>query len=776
MLLICVIQTQITAGQVPVSAVVSDTGPAADHFFEVTLSVDEETDFYSAALEVSFDRGLLEFVSLMCGGLSEGGIKLAGFLSTGQTGVSVSRTTPLSEIASGPFMVLVFKVKSHAPEGTTEISFSDMLLLDSAGETIHAGEAIPVNVEIAASISEIKLQIPAMNEIRESEFFYANALLFASGLSDNERILFQIGVSNSDTDPAVWDEGLWKDMIFESKDDAGLLYYSAEIGYMRPAGEWFIALRASLDGGDYIFGGLDGIWNYAGNPSARLSILSLPPFRYTLAKWDFENESLLPSVAVPENRDVFLQLVGANFTGFATGAAGLAANTSGWDNGGDGSKYWMIEFSTNNFISIELSSKQYGSGTGPRDFILEYSFDGVEWNMINDSEIIVGTNWTSGRLDRLLLPQVLEGREKVFLRWAMTSDVSIGDGLTGSSGTNRIDDIFISGLNPYPQNVNVFPGDANNDGVVNSDDVLPLGLYWLSSGPATLLEGIGFSPRTIEQWIPAGATYADTNGDGLVDHRDLLAVGLNFGKTTVSAGKSITEPLATLIIDPLEGQRLKQILLVSEPVNDLLGVAFSIEVEGIPSSMWEIKNVFPAFTDDHSGDGMISFLLKDDNVFEGAFSLKGNGDVMLNNMMVGFDLFVKEEWNDAFTIRLNRLTVSNSSSAGIKLDAGGIVFSGSLSAGDNSEYGRMDNALMQNYPNPFSSVTIIPFQLASSSTVKIYLTCLQGKVLAILVNGFMEKGQHEFMFDGSLIPPGLYFCKIITSDGYLSVIKIVKTH
>jgi hypothetical protein len=74
----------------------------------------------------------------------------------------------------------------------------------------------------------------------------------------------------------------------------------------------------------------------------------------------------------------------------------------------------------------------------------------------------------------------------------------------------------------------VYPGDANNDGIVNEMDVLPLGVYWNVSG-----DGRGMPPlwhrQASKSWTPQGATYADCNGDGLVDESDLLVIGTNWG-------------------------------------------------------------------------------------------------------------------------------------------------------------------------------------------------------------------------------------------------------
>ncbi len=775
-LLLAIAVNRSAAGQIQVSAVLSDSQPAAGEIINVTLSVEDAIDFFSASAEISFDHDMLEFTGVTAVGLSEGGLVFAGELDAGKTGASVTRKEPLPGDAAGDFMVLSFRVKTYAFAGITELVISEMLIHNSAGEEVPAGSVSPLYVDIAASIADIRLQLPAVSETDEGELFSVEGVIFASGITDVVNMLCQVGVSGVDTDPVEWDEAVWTDMDFEGSDEDYYLRFSAEIAFMRPPGEWFIVLRSSLDGGDFVFGGINGVWHENESPGALLEIMARPPFRYALAKWDFDNESLLPSLAVPENRDAAVVLEGASLHGFVAGVSGQAANSRGWDEWADGSGYWMVEISTAGFVSLELSSRQGGSNTGPRDFALEYSLDGTEWHMTEGDGIVLGNNWSSGRVDRLPLPGILENRDRVLLRWVMTSDVSIGDGIIGAAGTSRIDDILISGINPDPQFVTVFPGDANNDGVVNADDVLPLGAWWLSSGPPAVWESVDFIPRTIEQWIPAEATFADTNGDGIVDHRDLMMVGLHFGKTTDHTKKESTEPLSELIIDPLEDDdRVKQIIVMTERETALRGVAFSVELKGIPADMWEVRNVVQEFAGEADGDGLISFVMADSNIFEAAFAFRGRGDDVLSRKLAGFELVIDERWNDVFTIALNRLTVSNSITLGERAGEGQLVYAGTVNVEESLYQQANENTLMQNFPNPFSHFTSIPFRLASASEVTLEISSVPGRILAAPLNAFRDEGLHVVLFDGSSLPPGIYFCRLLTPGRPPEVIRMVKT-
>ncbi len=88
----------------------------------------------------------------------------------------------------------------------------------------------------------------------------------------------------------------------------------------------------------------------------------------------------------------------------------------------------------------------------------------------------------------------------------------------------------------FSQQVVVWPGDANNDGVVNTLDVLYLGIGFNTQGPARTTPGITWQPDSAAVWsnlLPDSLNYAfvDCNGSGFIDIDDLAAIEQNFGLT-----------------------------------------------------------------------------------------------------------------------------------------------------------------------------------------------------------------------------------------------------
>lgn len=69
--------------------------------------------------------------------------------------------------------------------------------------------------------------------------------------------------------------------------------------------------------------------------------------------------------------------------------------------------------------------------------------------------------------------------------------------------------------------------------------------------------------------------------------------------------------------------------------------------------------------------------------------------------------------------------------------------------------------LYQNYPNPFNPATNISFKLEKQGMVCIDIYNVLGEKISNLINRELEAGFHLYRFDGSGLPAGIYFYKII---------------
>ena len=78
-------------------------------------------------------------------------------------------------------------------------------------------------------------------------------------------------------------------------------------------------------------------------------------------------------------------------------------------------------------------------------------------------------------------------------------------------------------------------------------------------------------------------------------------------------------------------------------------------------------------------------------------------------------------------------------------------------------------SLSQNYPNPFNPVTKIRFDIPSNvkrqtANVKLIVYDILGQEITTLVNEQLQPGTYEVTFDGSNLPSGVYFYRILSGD------------
>lgn len=137
----------------------------------------------------------------------------------------------------------------------------------------------------------------------------------------------------------------------------------------------------------------------------------------------------------------------------------------------------------------------------------------------------------------------------------------------------------------------VWPGDANSDGVANSSDILELGLQASSTGPLRSPGGNTWSSQHANAWIGylsngKNKCHADCNGDGTVNANDTVAVYNNYLLTHSfkPSGTSSTGDINLVSQNNyvLEGTWNKvdiELGTTSNPVSQVYGVMFDINLD-----------------------------------------------------------------------------------------------------------------------------------------------------------------------------------------------------
>ncbi|OGD72503.1 MAG: hypothetical protein A2Y64_03135 [Candidatus Coatesbacteria bacterium RBG_13_66_14] len=72
------------------------------------------------------------------------------------------------------------------------------------------------------------------------------------------------------------------------------------------------------------------------------------------------------------------------------------------------------------------------------------------------------------------------------------------------------------------------------------------------------------------------------------------------------------------------------------------------------------------------------------------------------------------------------------------------------------------------YPSPSSGSFTVDYTLPENGRINISLYDLSGRRIATVFEGEMAAGRHEFSFDASTLPPGVYLARMATDSGTLT--------
>jgi|GEM_PF-7101208 len=70
------------------------------------------------------------------------------------------------------------------------------------------------------------------------------------------------------------------------------------------------------------------------------------------------------------------------------------------------------------------------------------------------------------------------------------------------------------------------------------------------------------------------------------------------------------------------------------------------------------------------------------------------------------------------------------------------------------------DALLRNYPNPFTEATKIDYSTATPGLVRLLVYDMLGREVAVLENGWRSSGRHTVRFDAGNLPGGMYLYKL----------------
>lgn len=739
-------------------------------------------DSYYVDMQLQFDPERFAFVEIEPGELmGEGALSIGQLLDHRTVGASVSRTDdeqPVSD--SGTLMRIRMVVLDQPPAGAGVFTLQQASLAGSTGDelALQFGET-ERTVQVLPYLRSAELIAPASTELIRGEQVPLTLQTDAGELAEEpdagDRVMAWLGVHDQLMEPAQWPGSAWQPAAFDESSGEHLTYQALFDGD-RDYGTWYAAVRFQLDDRDPVYGARhagDGrFWGEQGVEAAQLQIVRQ---RLVLAGWDFNAESWLASAGMHENRDQVFQLHGATHNGWTGGVdGGRALNSRNWHE--EEASYWMAQLSARGMEALQVRFHMSSSNTGPARFQLQYRPD-EDSGWLDSGDTLHVSN-TFRPFDQPLPPEAA-GAAELELRWLRIDTVAVNGSAIGSSGSHQIDRVHVSGILADPQPATVWPGDTNQSGVVNEQDVLALGQYWNASGPLRMNAGLEWASQQGKQWLPAAATHADTNGDGVVDHRDLQAIGLNFGREggEEQAGEGIAvagqgaakqdagAPLAAVALPPMHPGQTHRVRLTSEAPIRLSGASYHLQVTGVDGERFRFQRVSTAsWTESWSEQQrLITFNRETSAGYSGAQVHQGAGVTAQAEELLEVELKALSRWPRQARLELIRFTALDKEgrqTAGDRLPLR-LTVEQQQSGGDPPQG---PTELLAAYPNPFTGQVHIPYRVQQAGHVRIQVYDMLGRRLAMIVDASHEPGYYTKTWRAGSVPSGSYILHLRASE------------
>jgi Secretion system C-terminal sorting domain len=328
----------------------------------------------------------------------------------------------------------------------------------------------------------------------------------------------------------------------------------------------------------------------------------------------------------------------------------------------------------------------------------------------------------------------------------------------------------------------VWPGDANGDGVVNVQDIYPIGLNIGHYGKKRQDVTNEWFGHNADNWgkkavgtAALDLKHADSNGDGLIDSSDVDAIKKNYNAfATVTPSASVQESdvqlQLTSAVNSLRPGDMFEITVsvgsAENPAFDLKGTTFAV---GYNANLVQEKSVTASFTKSgwlsrYDGHLMVSKVAERGKLEAGLVKTQnrgssGHGEVGKVRGVIVTDIVIWRQ-NDKSTARftLDDVTVMTGSGQVMKLKGASIEIP--LSIGNKNEDIKTEDLFA--YPNPTNDV--LNFFINGDNTIKtVRLMDVSGREVARL----NQVNAKSAILNVSSMANGLYIAEVMTEKGRL---------
>jgi len=342
----------------------------------------------------------------------------------------------------------------------------------------------------------------------------------------------------------------------------------------------------------------------------------------------------------------------------------------------------------------------------------------------------------------------------------------------------------------------VWPGDANNSGIasptlpdVSTDDLLPIGLCFGVEGPArpggydaTWEEQpaliFGFPPNEADpcQVGAAGSAFtdpvfADATGDGRIDGRDVIPIGVNFGRSRTSASgttvasimsspSSRRPPVSRLRLPPpARGSMYTMSVRLNETPGDVFGISAQIR---LPANTYEIASLKAGHglheESPHSDLLSMHDYRQENGVLRAAFSRKRvHGSARGHGPLFHVRLRALQTANEPAVIDLETATLSRAKDGLRRASSATLISKDAVSSAAAAPGAFWVGAPS---PHPARTQSSLTYRLPRATTVRVTLFDALGRKVAQLTDGQQGAGTQRLTIAASTLSSGMYFVRV----------------
>ena len=327
----------------------------------------------------------------------------------------------------------------------------------------------------------------------------------------------------------------------------------------------------------------------------------------------------------------------------------------------------------------------------------------------------------------------------------------------------------------------VWPGDANSDGVVDNLDVLELGLHYSQTGPSRAVTSNLWQSYFSNNWLGTitsgkNVNHSDCNGDGIIDVNDTLAIYNNYGLTHAFRPEltTLTNPQLSIVSDQSFVEKGKwgsaSIYLgdVTAPITAINGAAFTLNFD---NALIETDSIYltylPSFID--AGDNLrfrkrdfVNNKLLTATTHTNSTNVSGNGKIAVLHYKIKSTLTTDSPLN----LSITQGNFSNASGSIVPLTTG---TSSVLAVGASVGITSFDNsAKIIIYPNPAKDVLYFETTaLKDNMSIVVYNALGQ-----IVLKESIHSTKSKLAING--LANGVYFIDVLTNETSISKTKFVK--